>query len=101
MNEILVSENTSVRKTFNVVEVVSLYGAIICALKERHHKSGEPCSGEATQRRCDVCYDAAPKRLSCRHRQLTLSYFCSWFAAHACLALGEYLHFSGLLEKVE
>lgn len=75
MNEILVSENTSVREAFKVMEVVSLYGAIICALKERHHKSGELCSREASQSRSDVCYDSAPKRLSCRHREAHIVLF--------------------------
>lgn len=30
----LINENISVRKAFNVMEVVSLYRATICALKE-------------------------------------------------------------------
>lgn len=55
VDEILLNENVSVRRTFNVMEKVSLHGAVICVLEEMHFQAGTLRGREA-----------APKVQSCR-----------------------------------
>lgn len=84
MNEILVNENISVRKAFNVMEAVSLHGAIICALKETRLQPAALCSCAASLSECDVWYDAAPKLLSCRCSEAHVILFLL-LVFHLCL----------------
>ena len=51
------------------MKAVSLYGAIICALKETRLQPGALCSCTASLSKCDVWYNAAPKLLSCRRSE--------------------------------
>lgn len=66
----MINENVSVRKAFSVMEVVSLYRAIICVLKEMHLEPGALGSCAASLSKCDVWFDAALQVLSFRCREV-------------------------------
>lgn len=58
----LINENISVRKAFNIMQVVSLYRATICALKEMCLQPGALCPARGSA----VWYSVVTKLLSCR-----------------------------------
>lgn len=91
VNEILLKQNISARRTFNVTEKVSLCGAIICASKETHLQPGTACACKATPSEWDIWCDAGAMQLMRRC-------FCSWFPVYAHLAPREYLFFSLVCE---
>lgn len=86
VDEILLNENISVRRTFNVMEKVSLHGAVICALEEMHLQAGTL--------RCCKAERQLPKHGPAGAVQLMSCSFCSWFPSYTGLAEGEHLFLS-------